>query len=134
MDNQVKIRGFRIELGEIEAALCRHAFVEQAVVICREDAGEKQLVAYFTANRGGASITKLRNFLKSQVPEYMVPAVFVGLDKLPLTANGKVDRRALPEPVGSENPERNDYCPPRDRLEQQLVNLWSRYCRSKTLV
>jgi len=124
IDNQVKIRGFRIELGEIEAALCRHSSVEQAVVICREDSGEKRLVAYFTVNRGGVSITELRNSLKRDVPEYMVPAVFIRLDRLPLTANGKVDRRALPDPVGSEGPAGNEYCPPRDRLEHQLANIW----------
>ena len=91
---------------------------------CREERGEKRLVAYFTVNRAGTSITELRNFLKSQVPEYMVPAVFVRLDRLPLTANGKVDRRALPEPVGSEGPEENGYCPPRDHLELQLTKIW----------
>ena len=124
VDNQVKLRGFRIELGEIEAALCRHESVEQAVVICREDRGEKRLVAYFTVNRDGTSITELRNFLKNHVPEYMVPAVFVRLNKLPLTANGKLDRRALPEPVVSEGPDEIGYCPPRDRLELQLTKIW----------
>jgi len=124
IDNQVKLRGFRIELGEIESALRRHGSVDQAVVICREDRGEKRLVAYFTVNGDETSIVELRNFLKNQVPEYMVPAVFVGLDKVPLTANGKVDRRSLPEPVGSEEPEGNGYCPPRDRLELQLTKIW----------
>jgi aspartate racemase len=124
VDSQVKIRGFRIELGEIEAVLCQHPSVEQALVMCREELGDRRLVAYFTASKGGMSTAGLRRFMKDRVPDYMMPAVFIHLDRLPLTANGKVDRRALPEPILSENAGRRSYCPPRDRLELQLARIW----------
>ena len=124
VDSQVKIRGFRIELGEIEAVLCQHPSVEQAVVVCRETKGEKRLIAYFTVGKRETTSAELRSFMKDQVPEYMIPAAFVRLDRLPLTANGKVDRQALPEPILSESAVRNAHCPPRDRLELQLARIW----------
>ncbi|HLJ87501.1 MAG TPA: amino acid adenylation domain-containing protein, partial [Candidatus Angelobacter sp.] len=105
-DHQVKIRGFRIELGEIESALTRQSGVEQAVVVVREDharedhPGHKQLVGYVVAVKGCVlDVAALRQALAEQLPEYLVPAVIVALDALPLTANGKLDRRALPLPA-----------------------------------
>nr|WP_280345500.1 non-ribosomal peptide synthase/polyketide synthase [Nocardia neocaledoniensis] len=100
-DFQVKLRGLRIELGEIEAALTAHETVSQAVVVVRSDARTgDQLVGYVVAAAGAtAEIDALRTHLAAQLPSYMVPAAFVALDEMPLSANGKLDRRALPDPV-----------------------------------
>ncbi|HVV70346.1 MAG TPA: amino acid adenylation domain-containing protein, partial [Verrucomicrobiae bacterium] len=100
MDDQVKIRGFRIELGEIESALSRHPHVREcAVVAHRDDANGPRLVAYLVCSPDAVSPAELRPFLQSTLPEYMIPSDFVPLEKLPLTANGKLDRRALPLPI-----------------------------------
>jgi amino acid adenylation domain-containing protein len=99
LDHQVKIRGFRVELGEIEAALARHPRLREAVVIAREDGDRgQQLTAYVVP--AGVPAAELRGFLRESLPEHMIPAAFVGLDALPLSPNGKVDRRALPDPSG----------------------------------
>ncbi|HKV11511.1 MAG TPA: amino acid adenylation domain-containing protein, partial [Thermoanaerobaculia bacterium] len=97
IDHQVKVRGFRVELGEIEAALARHPQVREVVVMARDD-GErgKRLVAYVTPR--GVAASELRHFLRESLPEHMVPSAFVRLDALPLSPNGKVDRKALPDP------------------------------------
>jgi amino acid adenylation domain-containing protein len=96
VDDQVKIRGFRIELGEIEAILLRQGQVKQSVVLAvADERGERSLVAYVV---GSASVDELRNYLRSQLPDYMVPSAIIVLPKLPLNANGKVDRQALPKP------------------------------------
>ncbi|WP_423815258.1 AMP-binding enzyme, partial [Pseudomonas viridiflava] len=102
IDHQVKIRGLRIELGEIEARLLEHAAVREASVIDIDGPTGKQLVAYLVpsdAEQGSEALREaLKSQLKSHLPDYMVPAHFVLLDAMPLTANGKLDRRALPKP------------------------------------
>src|SRR5207244_10746513 len=101
-DDQVKIRGFRIELGEIESVLARHPAVKQVVVLAREDErGEKRLLADVVPSRGQVTEVHgedLRSYLKQRLPDYMVPQAVILLPKLPLTANGKIDRNALPQP------------------------------------
>jgi amino acid adenylation domain-containing protein len=100
IDNQVKLRGFRIELGEIEAVISQHPMVAEAVVMVREDQpGDQRLVAYLVTTIGvPLNIAELRESLKQQLPEYMVPAAFIGVESIPLTTNGKVDRASLPQP------------------------------------
>ncbi len=125
-DHQVKIRGFRIELGEIEAALGQHPAVREAVVLAREDApGEKRLVAYVVAGARAADDDDLRRFLKEKLPEYMVPAVFVLLDALPLMPNGKIDRRALPAPDRSRPELDKAFVAPRTPTEELLAEIWA---------
>ncbi|WP_214477564.1 non-ribosomal peptide synthetase, partial [Mesorhizobium sp. dw_380] len=126
-DHQVKIRGFRIELGEIETRLGEHALVREAVVIAREDTpGDKRLVAY-VVTRGEADAdlaAMLRTYLGGLLPEYMVPAAYVVVEALPLSANGKLDRRALPAPEGGAYA-RGAYEPPRGEVEAILAGLWA---------
>ncbi len=125
-DNQVKIRGFRIELGEIESALTRHPAVREAVVVARADrAGEKRLVAYVVPRDGAAPATsELQDFLLGGLPEYMVPPAWVVLEKLPVTPNGKVDRRALPEPESARPDLSISYVAPRNEVEQVIAEIW----------
>jgi len=135
MDFQVKIRGQRIELGEIEAALGRHEAVKQCVVVAREDsAGDKILTAYFESWAGPTPLaTTLRQFLGQQLPDYMVPSVFVPVEKLPLSPNGKIDRKALPDAEKQRTAITDSYTPPRDSVEQILVQLWAKVLPIKTV-
>jgi amino acid adenylation domain-containing protein len=124
MDQQVKIRGFRIELGEIEAVLNEHAAVRESLVIVRDDtAGEKRLVAYVVAD-SDTIVNELRSWLRERLPAYFVPAFFIVLDKLPLTANGKVDRRALPAPEQNASLI-EDLVAPRTPEEEKIAEIWS---------
>ncbi|MGZ4032870.1 MAG: amino acid adenylation domain-containing protein, partial [Tumebacillaceae bacterium] len=109
IDNQVKIRGFRIEIGEIETVLSKHQSVVENVVVAREIAGEKCLVAYLVMADGATFATaEMRAFAKEKLPEHMVPAAFVVLSEMPLTANGKINRRALPDPEAVSAPEHQE--------------------------
>jgi thioesterase domain-containing protein/aryl carrier-like protein len=125
-DFQVKIRGFRIEPGEIEQRLREHVDVEAAVVIVHEPLpGDRQLVAYIATPRTDeAFLTELRAFLKTRVPSYMLPALIIPLDTLPLTPSGKLDRRALPAPEHTGLSQHVTYTPPEDALQAQLVRIW----------
>ncbi|CRM47348.1 non-ribosomal peptide synthetase [Pseudomonas sp. 58 R 3] len=123
-DQQVKIRGFRIELGEIEARLNEHPQVKDAVVLAREDEpGHKRLVAYFT-ERDSVDLQALRDHLHAQLPDYMVPAAYVRLEHLPLTNNGKVDRKALPAPDQDALLSRG-YEAPQGEVEKVLAQIWA---------
>ncbi|HEY8209099.1 MAG TPA: amino acid adenylation domain-containing protein, partial [Myxococcaceae bacterium] len=127
IDTQVKIRGYRIELGEIEAALQRHPAVKAAVVQAVERGGEKRLVAYCVASGSPArpKDQELGRWLGASLPDYMVPRAFMWLDAIPVTSNGKVDRRALPKPELGRPSLANEYAPPETKLEKAICSLWS---------
>jgi amino acid adenylation domain-containing protein len=127
IDAQVKIRGFRIELGEIEAALSQHPAVRAAIVIAQQDKPEStRLVAYVVPNQQSVPVAiELRSFLKTKLPEYMVPSAFVFLDILPLTTNGKVDRRALPAPDQSRPDLKEAFVAPRTPAEKTIAKIWA---------
>jgi amino acid adenylation domain-containing protein len=131
VDNQVKIRGYRIELEEIEAILCQHSSIQQAVVLLQEDeTGNQKLVAYIvTPQEVSESLHDWQSYLKSKLPEYMIPLVFMKLKTLPLTSNGKVNRQALPT-VGllNETP-KTAFLAPRESIEIQLKNIWEEILR-----
>lgn len=127
IDQQVKIRGHRIEPAEIEAALLRHEAVREAVVVGDEDVdGNRRLVAYVAA-RSEQAVTalELRRFLAGLLPKHMMPAVFTLLETLPRLPNGKIDRRALPQPATALFSENESYVPPRTSIERVLCDLWS---------
>jgi amino acid adenylation domain-containing protein len=123
IDDQIKIRGYRIELGEIESVLQENGQVKQAVVLAKEgQKGDIQLVAYVVA-QGTFDRHALKTYLESKLPAYMVPALWVSLESLPLTANGKIDKKALPDPDINEQASTN-YVAPRNKTEQKLADIW----------
>ncbi|MBD2741475.1 non-ribosomal peptide synthetase [Coleofasciculus sp. FACHB-1120] len=128
IDHQVKVRGFRIELGEIEAVLSQHPAVQQAVVIAREaNSSDKNLLAYVVPMPAEAATTpaQLRSFLKEKLPDYMVPSAFVLLEAIPLTPNGKIDRRALPEPDTTRPELERIFVSPRTAMEEVVAGIWT---------
>ncbi len=126
IDNQVKIRGFRIELGEIESVLGQHPQIAQAVVVAQADSGGgKRLVAFLVSATPTPAGEELRAFLRTRLPDYMVPAAFVSLDTFPLTPNGKVDRRALMAMGTPDVDLATHYVPPATPLEETLVAIWA---------
>jgi amino acid adenylation domain-containing protein len=128
LDHQVKIRGYRIELGEIEAALAEHPEVRHAIVVDLPENGhgDRRLVAYAETASGNGSlgISEVRRFLRARLPEYMLPAAFVPLARLPLNPSGKVDRKALPDPSGYRATPEAEYVAPREGREALLATLW----------
>jgi amino acid adenylation domain-containing protein len=129
-DQQVKLRGFRVELGEVEVALIKHPAVREcAVVASNENNEEKRLIAYFVSSGEAPIVGELRRFLSDQLPDYAIPSVFVQLAALPLSANGKVNRLALPE-VKSERPQMPvDFVAPRNQIEDRLATIWREVLR-----
>uniref|UniRef100_UPI003F64EA04 amino acid adenylation domain-containing protein n=1 Tax=Pseudomonas alabamensis TaxID=3064349 RepID=UPI003F64EA04 len=120
LDNQVKVRGFRIELGEIEARLRQQPGVQDAVVVARESGAGKQLIGYVVATVEGRSGERLRDALQAELPDYMVPTQILVLDAFPLNPNGKLDRKALPDPDFKARA----FIAPRNALEQGLAAIW----------
>src|SRR5262249_29833093 len=126
MDHQVKIRGFRVELGEIESALNRHPAIRESVVVTLDaSVGDKRLVAYIVPIEGAPTVSELREYLSNSLPDYMLPAGFAFLKALPLTTNGKVDRRALPRPDAARPQLKAEFVTPRTPIEQTLAQIWS---------
>jgi amino acid adenylation domain-containing protein len=124
-DNQVKIRGFRIELSEIEAVLCQHPAVREVLVVAHPHGEDKRLVAYVVSRPGAKpSRGELRAFIQPKLPDYMVPAQFVWLEQMPLTPNGKIDRRALPEPDFAERETPDRPLGPQNDLERTIAEVW----------
>jgi amino acid adenylation domain-containing protein len=131
IDSQVKIRGFRVELGEIETTLATHPQVREAVVVVRDDADDRSLVAYIVTGpeRPEGPARDLRGFLKTKLPDYMVPANFVFLEALPLTPSGKINRRALPAVDPNEGEAVQQYEAPRTLAEEKLAEIWAAVLR-----
>jgi thioesterase domain-containing protein len=125
-DHVVKVRGFRIELGEIEAVLAQHPSITSAIVSVYSDpGGDRGLVAYCVCDDESLTVRQLRDFLKAKLPAFIVPSLFVFLDALPLLANGKIDRQALPSPDGSRSERQSSYVAPRDNVESNLCEIWA---------
>ncbi|MCU0286403.1 MAG: amino acid adenylation domain-containing protein, partial [Acidobacteria bacterium] len=124
-DHQVKIRGYRIELGEIESQLASFSGLREAIVIDRKDSrGNKYICAYYIVKKAGEKISPgdLQSYLSRELPEYMMPSYFIAIDKIPVTANGKLDRKALPEP--ELHLTEKSYNGPGDELQEKLVDIW----------
>ena len=120
----MKVRGFRIETGEVEQALLRHPAIREAVVVARGEGHDKRLVGYVVARGEAVPPSELQAFLREQLPEYMVPTIFVTLAQLPLGPTGKVDRKALPAP-GEPLLAEAEYVEPRNEMERALCAIWS---------
>ncbi|MCX6584317.1 MAG: amino acid adenylation domain-containing protein, partial [Candidatus Aminicenantes bacterium] len=126
IDHQVKIRGFRVELGEIESRLAKYPGIKEAVVtVQEEEKGDNYLCAYVVSDRE-YGISELREHLSMELPDYMIPAYFVPLEKIPLTPNGKIDRKALPDPRGNSLVGNIEYIPPQNAVENKLVEIWEK--------
>ena len=123
MDSQVKIRGYRIELGEIESQLLKNELIKEAIVTAKEDIGGNKYLCAYIVSYEYLMVSELRECISKELPDYMVPSYFVQLEKIPLTPNGKVDTRALPEPEGSINTGVK-YAEPNSGIEKKLAEIW----------
>ena len=132
IDHQIKLRGFRIELGEIEAVLSQHEAVKEAVVILYEADDNKRLVAYLTTvAKSNVELMELKDWLKTRLPDYMIPSHLTVLEQLPLTPNGKIDRKALPTPDASLSNALHE--PPSDEVEQNIAMVWQQVLKQENL-
>ncbi|QQZ64668.1 non-ribosomal peptide synthetase (plasmid) [Paenibacillus sonchi] len=134
-DYQVKVRGLRIEVGEIEEVLVRHPSVGEAVVLAKQDqTGESILIGYYTeAVPGNLSLDELQNYVRSKLPEYMVPTIFIRLDAFPLTSNRKIDRKALPAPDSASKVSMRDIVQPATEMERRMTAIWKRVLQLENL-
>ena len=135
LDSQVKIRGVRIELGEIESCLKQQPEIKEAVVVVREDRekrSEKELVAYIV-EASATDLSMLRNSLRQTLPDVMIPAFFVSMEAIPLTPNGKINRRVLPAPDLTESSQRTVYVAPRTETEAKLAAIWQEVMQMETV-
>jgi hypothetical protein len=124
-DDQLKVNGYRVELGEIEAVLVQHPAVKQSVAtVVGRERGEARLVCYYIADRA-VTEQELRAFLAQSLPAYMVPSTLMSIDTLPLNANGKVNRKGLPDPSGFEPDRASNHEPPRGELEEIIATAWA---------
>jgi non-ribosomal peptide synthetase component E (peptide arylation enzyme)/acyl carrier protein len=121
IDQQIQLRGFRIELGEIESHLASHPDISQSIVVAKDQQENLYLVAYYLSTQE-IDAADLRRYLADKLPDYMVPSRFIRLAKIPLTANGKADLKALPEPGITKD---QSYVPPSSELEEKLLEIWS---------
>lgn len=130
-DQQIKLRGFRVELSEVEAALSQHPGVRECAVVARDDekSFDKRLLGYYVRRNGAIDANELRQFMNSRLPDYAVPATFVELKALPLTANGKVNRLALPEPEDNRAGLSTTFVAPENDLERSLAAIWREVLR-----
>lgn len=123
-DDQVKVRGYRIELGEIEYALSQIESINEAVVVVKENKkGEQHLVGFITTHQDLTS-SQIREFLGNLLPAYMIPSIFVPMEEFPLSANGKIDKKKLPNPEGANLPMGMEYVAPKNHVENTLVDIW----------
>ena len=127
LDNQVQVRGYRVELGEVETAIASHPAIQDVVVVAKEQAGTHRLAAYYTLQKNAAppTLETLKVHLRGLLPEYMIPAALISLEKLPLTSNGKVDRNALPEATTGWT-SAAPFVDASDEIEQQLADIWKK--------
>jgi acyl carrier protein len=132
-DNQLKLRGYRIEIGEIETVLTRNPKVRaSAVAIDGANGEERRLVAYVVPNQGcDPTASEFRSFMKSQLPDYMIPSVFIFLESLPINSSGKIDRRALPAPEQFGRETDRAFVAPRTPIEHQLAGIWAEVLKLK---
>ena len=133
IDSQVKIRGFRVELGEIEQALRSHPRVAECVVVLREEDHDTRLIAYLITPDQQPANSELRDFLKAQLPAYMLPAQFETIETLPLTPSGKIDRRALPAPTSPRVESGESFVAPQTPMEELLARIWMEVLKLKSV-